>query len=520
MLSLLMSAVDVTLTTHTTDSSYLTLPNILLLSVVLIGSSIYYFVYSHNDSNAPPYVNIFYKLITRQFNFLSDGPLSIIWYGYQCAGDAFRLQLAHQPVTVLLGPTATAAFFNADDDTLSQKEVYHFVTPVFGKGLVYDAPQNVLTQQLKFLSHGLSSMKITEYAQRVVDEATTFFNDTSKFGDSGTIDLYHIISELTINTASSTLLGNEIRSNVQNEFAIYYHNLSMGMTPLSFFLPNIPIEAHRKRDAARREIVKLFYPIIQSRREQQRNNPSFVKPRDFLQDLIDVKYTDKRSLTDDEIVGMLVAALFAGQHTSNITATWMILSLIHNNYVSDVLEEQKRILHIDDGTLMNNDNLNYETVQEMSFLDQSLHETLRLFPPLIFLMRKVKKPLVVHTTQNKSYTVPVGDIVAVSPAVSGRLESVWSDPLQYNPHRFGTEWKNKQAELKSNKIKDYTFMGFGGGRHECLGRRFALMQIKTIVSVMFRTFELSLTDEFPVRDFDAMVVGPVAPTKVHYKRRK
>ena len=513
------SQIGVSVTTHTSTSAFTPLA-ITAGIAALLAAIIYAVVYTHYDSAAPPYVNVFYKLITRQFNFLSDGPLSVIWYAYQQAGDAFRLQLAHQPVTMLLGPTATAAFFNADDETLSQKEVYHFVTPVFGKGLVYDAPMNVLTQQLKFLSHGLSSMKIADYATRVVSEATSFFNDRSKFQDEGVIDLYHIISELTINTASSTLLGAEIRQNVQQEFAIYYHNLSMGMTPISFFMPNLPIEAHRKRDAARVEIVKLFYPIIRARREQQRQNPSAEKPKDFLQDLIDVKYTDKRSLTDDEIVGMLVAALFAGQHTSNITATWMVLSLIHNNYVDTVLNEQKQVLSVTDETLDQNSALTYDTVQQMTFLEQCLQETLRLFPPLIFLMRKVKKPLTVTTSDNKRYTVPVGDIVAVSPAVSGRLEKVWPEPLQFKPERFGDEWRAKQDEMKKNKQKDYTFMGFGGGRHECLGRRFALMQIKTIVSVMFRTFELRLDGQFPVRDFDAMVVGPVAPTKVYYKRRK
>jgi len=49
---------------------------------------------------------------------------------------------------------------------------------------------------------------------------------------------------------------------------------------------------------------------------------------------------------DDEIVGLLLAALFAGQHTSNITSTWMGLELAADKtgLVKELYAEQQKVM--------------------------------------------------------------------------------------------------------------------------------------------------------------------------------
>ena len=52
-----------------------------------------------------------------------------------------------------------------------------------------------------------------------------------------------------------------------------------------------------------------------------------------MQVFIDSKYRmayNGRYTTDEEITGMLIAVLFAGQHTSSVTSTWTLLSMLAN----------------------------------------------------------------------------------------------------------------------------------------------------------------------------------------------
>jgi sterol 14-demethylase len=49
-----------------------------------------------------------------------------------------------------------------------------------------------------------------------------------------------------------------------------------------------------------------------------------------LQILMDAVYKDGTTMTDDNIAGLLIGVLFAGQHTSSITGTWTLLFLLKN----------------------------------------------------------------------------------------------------------------------------------------------------------------------------------------------
>ena len=57
---------------------------------------------------------------------------------------------------------------------------------------------------------------------------------------------------------------------------------------------------------------------------------------------IDSKYKlayNGRYTTDEEITGMLIAVLFAGQHTSSVTCTWTLLSMLANQVQHNVYSE-------------------------------------------------------------------------------------------------------------------------------------------------------------------------------------
>ena len=96
----------------------------------------------------------------------------------------------------------------AADKDVSQSAVYKFMTPVFGKGVVYDAPPRVMQQQLKFMSGSLHSSNLQSYVPKIIDEAEKFFKD---WGDEGEVNLIDKLAELIILTASRCLMGKEVR---------------------------------------------------------------------------------------------------------------------------------------------------------------------------------------------------------------------------------------------------------------------------------------------------------------------
>ena len=145
-----------------------------------------------------------------------NGPIKLIEAGYKALGQVYSMHVGTRRVTVMVGPEGGATFFKADDRILSQREVYRFTVPVFGKNIVYDSPLKTMYQQLKFLKHGLIGPAMREHSKHIIRETEDFI---SSWPDEGEIDLHDTMSKLIILTASRCLLGKEIRDTMHDEVA-------------------------------------------------------------------------------------------------------------------------------------------------------------------------------------------------------------------------------------------------------------------------------------------------------------
>jgi len=90
-------------------------------------------------SSPPPMYNPGLPLVGGFMHFAGD-PLGTIRAGRKQCGDVFTLRMLTEQLTVLIGPTPHAAFFNSTDEEADQADVYKFMTPIFGNGVVYDCP--------------------------------------------------------------------------------------------------------------------------------------------------------------------------------------------------------------------------------------------------------------------------------------------------------------------------------------------------------------------------------------------
>lgn len=412
-------------------------------------------------------------------------------------GDVFTLRLAGKRCTFLVGPEAQAPFFRSEDSQVDQNEPYSFSVPIFGPGVVYDVPQSMRYQQLRFLRNSLSHGQLNLYVPQIVEECEQFFK---QWGNEGEVSIREELAKLIILTASRCLMGPEIREHLSDQVAKIFQELDEGLLPISVFFPYLPIPAHRKRDHARQRMVELFASVMKERRA----HPD-AEYKDVLGLFMNARYTtDKgvdRYLTDAEVAGLMIALLFAGQHTSSITASWTGLLLLHNKqFLPPITDEIHNVLAEFNGQLT------HAGLLKMAHLRRAIKEALRMNPPLIFVMRKALVPI-----ECKDYVIPTGDYLFVSPAISMRDPAVFKNPDQYNPDRFAPP--NEEDSIP------YSFIGFGGGRHSCMGEPFAYLQISSIWSILLRDFDLEPVGSLPQPDYTAMVVGPQEPARIRYRRK-
>ncbi|KAG6653787.1 sterol 14-demethylase-like isoform X1 [Carya illinoinensis] len=471
---------------------------LLIVATLVVAKLISALIVPRSRKRLPPIVKS-WPVIGGLIRFMK-GPILMLREEYPKLGSVFTLTLVNKKITFFIGPEVSAHFFKASESDLSQQEVYQFNVPTFGPGVVFDVDYSVRQEQFRFFTESLRVNKLKGYVDQMVAEAEDYF---SKWGDSGEVDLKYELEHLIILTASRCLLGREVRDKLFDDVSALFHDLDNGMLPISVIFPYLPIPAHRRRDRARKKLAEIFAKIIASRKCAGKSE------NDMLQCFIDSKYKDGRPTTEAEITGLLIAALFAGQHTSSITSTWTGAYLLrHKEYLSAVLEEQKNLMG------RHGNKVDHDILSEMDVLYRCIKEALRLHPPLILLLRSSHSDFSVTTRDGKEYDIPKGHIVATSPAFANRLPHIYKDPDRYDPDRFAIGREEDKA------AGAFSYISFGGGRHGCLGEPFAYLQIKAIWSNLLRNFELEIVSPFPEIDWNAMVVGVKGKVMVRYKRRK
>ena len=412
-------------------------------------------------------------------------------------GDVGWFQLADKHVIFLSGANANEFFFRSADEDLDQAEAYPFMTPIFGKGVVFDASPERRKEMLH--NAALRGEQMKGHATTIENEVRRMIAD---WGDEGEIDLLEFFAELTIYTSTACLIGTKFRNQLDSRFAHLYHELERGTDPLCYVDPNLPIESFRRRDEARKGLVALVQDIMDDRIA---NPPADKNDRDMLDVLVMVKDEDGNPrFSADEVTGMFISMMFAGHHTSSGTASWTLIeSLRHPGVYAEVINELEELYA--DGQ-----EVSFHALRQIPKLENVLKETLRLHPPLIILMRVAKGQFEVE-----GFGINDGDLVAASPAISNRIPEDFGDPDAFDPHRYE---KPRQEDL----INRWTWIPFGAGRHRCVGAAFATMQIKAIFSVLLREYEFEMaqpSDSYR-NDHSKMVVQLAQPAKVRYRRRR
>ena len=419
-------------------------------------------------------------------------PVDLLARGQARFGNVWTLDLAGQRATVLTGPEGNEAFFRAPEDVLNARECYQFTVPVFGRGVAYDVPPEEMDRQLSFVHPALSEKRLRSYVDVMVEETERYL---STWGDAGERDLFDTTQDLTLFIATRCLLGNEVRRHFSTEFARLYHDLDGGMTVLAFFIPHAPLPAFRRRDRAREAVYDLLAGIMAARR-----NDAAATHEDFLATLMAHRDEVGMPIPDSVVAGLLLTLIFAGQHTSAVLAAWTgILLHQHPAFLPSVLEEQRREIG-DSG-------ITYESLRTLAVLERSIKEAERLQPPLIVLLRNVLQPYRVN-----GYELPAGSLAVASPAISHRLPHLFAHPDRYDPNRFAP---GREEDRKA----PYSLIGFGGGKHRCVGMIFAYQQIKVIWTSILRLYEITLVEREYRPDYRTLVVGPRQPCRIRYRRR-
>ncbi|XP_065362919.1 cytochrome P450 4d1 isoform X1 [Calliphora vicina] len=120
----------------------------------------------------------------------------------------------------------------------------------------------------------------------------------------------------------------------------------------------------------------------------------------------------------------------------------------------------------------------YEDLNNLHYVELCIKETLRMFPSVPLLGRKVTEECEIN-----GKIVPAGTNIGISPLHLGRQEELFPDPNTFKPERF-------EMDYTTDKMSPYAYIPFSAGPRNCIGQKFAMLEIKTVLTNVLRHYEL------------------------------
>lgn len=187
----------------------------------------------------------------------------------------------------------------------------------------------------------------------------------------------------------------------------------------------------------------------------------------------DVEWNEK------DIMDEVNTIMFEGHDTTSAGSSFTLCMLgIHKDIQERVFAEQKAIF----GDNMLRD-CTFADTMEMKYLERVILETLRMYPPVPLIARRLD-----HDVKLVSgpYTVPKGTTVVLLQYCVHRRPDIYPNPTKFDPDNF-------LPERAANRHY-YSFIPFSAGPRSCVGRKYAMLKLKVLLSTILRNFVVHSTD--------------------------
>ena len=214
----------------------------------------------------------------------------------------------------------------------------------------------------------------------------------------------------------------------------------------------------------------------------------------------------KKSLTETEIFLNVAGFISAGTDTTATALTgWTYFVCTHPAVL-------RRLIHEIRTAFTKEADIRWEKVRELRYLDATLQEAIRLFPPSPASQQRIVPP---GGATIDGYYIPGGKTVAVAPWVSTHSNLNFYEPGAFHPER----WLGEDVRFSNDHLQ--ASLPFGTGPRTCIAKNLAWMEMLLITAHLLWNFDLELDRETYVDRNDVWGLdGKLKPMKVFHSMTK
>uniref|UniRef100_UPI003B5C9B81 cytochrome P450 4C1-like n=1 Tax=Leguminivora glycinivorella TaxID=1035111 RepID=UPI003B5C9B81 len=429
-------------------------------------------------------------------------------------------------------PIGAVTVYNPEDIEIiistmkhSQKSIiYNVIKPWLKDGLLlssgekWQTRRKILTPTFHFNILRQFSVTLQENAQKLVAvlEATS----------GRPVDIVSVISEFTLSSICETAMGTQLNEQDTNAARSYKDmiyrigHIFTSRIARIYLYPDLTFKLTslgREQKELLRKITKFTEQVIDQRKIMLGNNVNIdtIKEAEEYDDIF-MKKKKKVAMLDlllsaqkDRLIDSagiqeeVDTFMFEGHDTTASGLTFCMMALANNRDIQNEAAAEIKAVLAD-----SNRAITMEDISNLPYLDRCIKESLRMYPPVHFISRKLSEDV---RLSNK-YDVPAGVGCHISIFDLHHREDLYPDPARFDPDRFLPE--------QCARRHPYAYIPFSAGPRNCIGQKFAQLEMKLVLAEVLRRFELQPVTRPEDLSFTAdLVVRNKGPVYITFTNR-
>jgi len=432
--------------------------------------------------------------VVQTLKWLTD-PLEFLEACANRYGDIFTIRIgpAFKPQVVVTNPQGLQQFFSTPTSKLDSGEPAGINSPFFGPQSLLALEGKAHQRQRKLLTPALHGEKMLENG-RLISQITE--EVSSQWPINQPFSVLPSLREISTQVILKVIFGLEDKLRYQTLKKL---SINLLKTPFLKILA-IMIPALRQDlgpwspwGSFLREIQtidQLIYDEIHERTEQ--TNQSRY---DILSLMMLARDEEGLPMTEEELHDELITLLIAGNDTTATALAWALYWIYSLPQICAKLLEELDSLGGD---------LDPKVILRLPYLNAFCSEALRIYPViLVGLHRVVKSPIEIM-----GYQLEPGTLVIPGIYLTHHREDLYPQPKQFEPERF-----------LERQFTPHEFLPFGGGNRRCIGKEFALFEMKMVIATILSHWQIELIAPESVKPIrKGAVISPAKGLRMRVER--
>ena len=391
--------------------------------------------------------------------------------GLATHGDIVDMKAGPTRVSVVCHPDLVDRMLRNEWGFDKGGEFVDRVREFLGNGLA-TCPRADHRRQRRLIQSAFHPARLPSYAGLMAEQIAT---ETAEWVHGQLLDVAPAMTRI-ISQALTGCLFSKMESDTTTSVFIDTMDELMRLIIVRVLIPPwldwAPMPAKRRFTRAVARLRELSAQIIAEHRQAAETDHG-----DLLSALLAARDEDGSALSDSELIDQITTLYSAGSESSATALAWAFHLLASHPEV-----EQR--LHAELDTVLGGRPATYQDLPTLTYTQQAINETLRLYPPAWILTRNTTTD-----TDLGGHTIPAGRTVVYSAYLVHHQPDAHPDPETFNPNRW---------EGQSHTALGTTYIPFGAGARKCIGDTFSLTQTTLTLATIAAHWRLAPVPGRPV----------------------